>query len=116
MSPAVLLPSSIALHLVAIEIQSVFFLSLLDKMATADSKRSRKPNFKQEKLSVLVDEVEKSKTVILGKVSDTVSNERKKTLWISIATKCSAIDDGKRTAGDMRKIWEDWSHYNVVFI
>ena len=28
-------------------------------MATADSKRSRKPNFKQEELSVLVDEVEK---------------------------------------------------------
>jgi hypothetical protein len=81
----------------------------IDKMATADSKRSRKPNFKQEKLSVLVDDVEKSKTVILGKVSDTVSNERKKTLWISIATKCSAIDDGKRTAGDMRKIWQDWS-------
>ena len=60
-------------------------------MATAGSKRSRKPNFKQEELSVLVDEVEKNKTVILGKFSDTVSNERKKKLWISIATKCSAI-------------------------
>ena len=58
-------------------------------MATADSKRSRKPNFKQEELSVLVDEVEKKKK--LGKFSDTVSNERKKKLWISIATKCSAI-------------------------
>ena len=52
----------------------------IDKMATAGSKRSRKPNFKQEELSVLVDEVEKNKTVILGKFSDTVSNERKKTL------------------------------------
>jgi hypothetical protein len=60
----------------------------IDKMATAGSKRSRKPNFKQEELSVLVDEVEKNKTVILGKFSDTVSNERKKKLWISIATKC----------------------------
>ena len=60
----------------------------IDKMATAGSKRSRKPNFKQEELQVsaLVDEVEKNKTVILGKFSDTVSNERKKQLWISIAT------------------------------
>ena len=30
-------------------------------MAIAGSKRSRKPNIKQEKLSVLVDEVEKTK-------------------------------------------------------
>ena len=60
-------------------------------MATADSKRSRKPNFKQENYLSLVDEVEKNKTVILGKFSDTVSNERKKKLWNSIATKCSAI-------------------------
>ena len=43
----------------------------IDKMATAGSKRSRKPNFKQEELqaSALVDEVEKNKTVILGKFS-----------------------------------------------
>jgi len=81
----------------------------IDKMATAGSKRSRKPNFKQEELSVLVDEIEKNKTVILGKFSDTVSNERKKKLWISIATKCSAIGDNKRTADDMRKKWQDWS-------
>ena len=36
----------------------MFFIDI-DKMATAGSKRSRKPNFKQGELSVLVDEVEK---------------------------------------------------------
>ena len=55
----------------------------IDKMATTGSKISRTPNFKQGELSVLVDEVEKNKTVILGKFSDTVSNERKKKLWIN---------------------------------
>jgi hypothetical protein len=45
----------------------------------------------RKKYMSLVDEVEKNKTIILGKFSDTVSNERKKKLWISIATKCSAI-------------------------
>ena len=45
----------------------------------------------RKKYMSLVDEVEKNKTVILGKFSDTVSNERKEKLWISIATKCSAI-------------------------
>ena len=54
----------------------------IDKMATTGSKISRTPNFKQGELSVLVDEVEKNKTVILGKFSDTVSNERKKN-WIN---------------------------------
>jgi hypothetical protein len=40
----------------------------IDKMATAGSKRSRKPNIKQEKLAVLVDEVEKKQNSYTRKV------------------------------------------------
>jgi hypothetical protein len=56
----------------------------IDKMATTGRKISRTPNFKQGELSVLVDEVEKNKTVILGKFSDTVSNERKKNFGLTL--------------------------------
>ena len=85
----------------------------IDNMATSGNPkgqaRARKPNFKQEELSVLVEEVAQNKTVLLGKFTDTVNNERKKKIWNSIATKCRAIGDSKRSGEEMKKKWQDWS-------
>ena len=74
-----------------------------------DKKKTRKPNYRMEELEVLVEDVAVNKQLLLGKISDTTTNERKKKVWKNISAKMSAVGDTKRCSDDVRKKWQDWS-------
>ncbi|OWF48802.1 nuclear apoptosis-inducing factor 1-like [Mizuhopecten yessoensis] len=73
------------------------------------SKRTRKPNFSVTELSALVEGVMNSREIILGKFSDTVSNEKKKREWVIITKAVNAVSSNVRTTDDVRKKWQDWA-------
>ena len=52
-----------------------------------DKKKARKPNYRMEELEVLVEDVVVNKQLLLGKFSDTTTNERKKKVWKNISAK-----------------------------
>jgi hypothetical protein len=62
-----------------------------------------------EELEVLVEDVTVNKQLLLGKFSDTTTDERKKKVWKNISAKMSAVGDTKRCSDDVRKNWQDWS-------
>jgi len=66
-------------------------------------KRVRKPNYKIEELEILVEEVEKNKVLLLGKLTDTVTNERKKKMWFAMAGRISAVGNNKRSPEEIRE-------------
>ena len=43
-----------------------------------------------------MEEVEKNKVLLLGKLTDTVTNERKKKMWVTIAGRVSAVGNKDR--------------------
>jgi hypothetical protein len=49
-----------------------------------------------------VEEVEKNKVLLLGKLTDTATNERKKTMWVTIAGRLSAVGNNKRSPAEIR--------------
>ena len=68
-----------------------------------DKKKTRKPNYRMEELEVLVEDVAVNKQLLLGKFSDTTTNERKKKVWENISAKMSAVGDTKRCSDDVKK-------------
>jgi hypothetical protein len=56
-----------------------------------------------------VEEVEKNKVLLLGKLTDTATNERKKTMWVTIAGRLSAVGNNKRSPAEIRNKWLDWA-------
>lgn len=74
-----------------------------------DKKKTRKPNYRMEELEVLVEDVAVNKQLLLGKFSDTTTNERKKKVWKNISAKMSAVGDTKICSDDVKKKWQDWS-------
>lgn len=73
------------------------------------AKRVRKPNFTQTELLALVEGVQNQRDIILGKFSDTVSNEKKKREWQTITNSVNAVSNSVRTVDDIRKKWQDWA-------
>lgn len=73
------------------------------------AKRARKPNFKTEELDILADEVDTNKIILLGKLSDVTTCEKKKKVWTQITAKINANCGNTRTIDEVRKKWQDWS-------
>ena len=61
-----------------------------------------------EELEILVEEVEKNKVLLLGKLTDTVTNERKKKMWVTIAGRVSVVGNNKISPEETRNKWQDW--------
>ena len=59
----------------------------MKKACGGDKKKARKPNYRMEELEVLVEDVVVNKQLLLGKFSDTTTNERKKKVWKNISAK-----------------------------
>ncbi|XP_033759085.1 myb/SANT-like DNA-binding domain-containing protein 4 [Pecten maximus] len=78
-------------------------------MASNTTKRARKPNFTQPELEILVDEVSKNRNILMGKFSDTVTNEKKKKIWGHITVKINSSSHSSREVDDVKKKWQDWS-------
>ncbi|XP_033758403.1 myb-related transcription factor, partner of profilin-like [Pecten maximus] len=75
---------------------------------SSSSKRPRKPNFSLSELEILV-EVSKNRDVLMGKFTDSITNEKKKRIWTLIATKINASSQACRSMDDVKKKWQDWS-------
>jgi hypothetical protein len=56
-----------------------------------------------EELEVLVEDVAVNKQLLLGKFSNTTTNERMKKVWKNISAKMSAVGDTKRCSDDVKK-------------
>ncbi|XP_033753296.1 myb/SANT-like DNA-binding domain-containing protein 4 [Pecten maximus] len=76
---------------------------------SSNSKRPRKPNFSLSELEILVEEVSKNRDVLMGKFTDSITNEKKKRIWTLIATKINASSQACRSMDDVKKKWQDWS-------
>ena len=69
-----------------------------------DKKKARKPNYRMEELEVLVEDVTVNKQLLLGKFSDTTTDERKKKVWKIISAKMSAVySSGKLKQNDNKE-------------
>ncbi|CAC5422327.1 unnamed protein product [Mytilus coruscus] len=69
--------------------------------------RKRSPNFTESELQILLDAVEKNKSVLFSKLSNVITNSDKKKIWEKI---CSTINttnhtDHTRTVEEIRKKW-----------
>lgn len=73
------------------------------------AKMPRKPNFKTEELDILVDEVDTNNIILLGKLSDVTTWEKKNKVWTQITANINANCGNTRTIDEVRKKWEDWS-------
>ncbi|XP_033731473.1 myb/SANT-like DNA-binding domain-containing protein 4 [Pecten maximus] len=71
--------------------------------------RKRKPNFTTNELEVLLKGVSANRDILMGKFSDTVTNDRKKKIWKTIAAEVSAESSTQRSDEDVKKKWQDWS-------
>lgn len=67
--------------------------------------RDRKPNFSQDEVNLMQDEVEKNYATINDKFSGSVSNIKKAAVWIRISQKVSALGVANRTAKDCKDKW-----------
>ncbi|XP_014665060.1 PREDICTED: myb/SANT-like DNA-binding domain-containing protein 4 [Priapulus caudatus] len=70
------------------------------------TERKRRPKFALAELEVLADEVSLQKDILFGKFSSTVTFQRKKALWCSIAEKVNAVSEVERTGEECRKKWQ----------
>lgn len=79
-------------------------------MAEGTIQKKRKANFSPEELEIMLEEIKKNRVLLQGKFSDTITNEKKKKVWSSIAVKTSVVSKGGcRTNDDNKKKWQDWS-------
>ncbi|XP_071147415.1 myb/SANT-like DNA-binding domain-containing protein 4 [Mytilus edulis] len=69
--------------------------------------RKRSQNFTESELQVLLDAVEKNKSVIFSKLSNVITNSAKKKIWEKICSTINATNhtDYKRTVEEIRKKW-----------
>lgn len=73
-------------------------------------KRVRRPNFSDDELLVLIDEVGKRKRVVLEKKFDSGELVSAKTIdnaWVTITQEVNSVSRLKRTTADIRKKFRD---------
>ena len=76
----------------------------------ADVPRNRRrPKFTVDELEVLVDQMQRNKSTLLGKLSDVHAAQTKNDAWRAIAAMISAISNVGRTADEVRRKWQDWA-------
>ncbi|ESO82707.1 hypothetical protein LOTGIDRAFT_155725 [Lottia gigantea] len=70
------------------------------------SKR-RSPNFTSQEIQILIDEVEKNKSLLFSQHSNVVTNSAKKKTWEATCFKINAVNDtdNLRTVEEIRKKW-----------
>ena len=69
-------------------------------MAEGTIQKKRKANFLPEELEIMLQEIEKNRVLLQGKFSDTITNEKKKKVWSSIAVKTYVVSKGGCRTGD----------------
>ncbi|XP_016341425.1 nuclear apoptosis-inducing factor 1-like isoform X2 [Sinocyclocheilus anshuiensis] len=68
---------------------------------------SKKRNFTESELEVLLSEVETRKNILFGTLSSGINNKRKKNEWDSLADAVNAVGSENRTVNELKKKWSD---------
>lgn len=68
-------------------------------------KRPRKPNFSPAECTTILKMAEENLTVIREKFSNTITNQRKKEVWKTIADKVNSLGVAKRTVTEVKDKW-----------
>ncbi|XP_071174995.1 uncharacterized protein [Mytilus edulis] len=80
------------------------YFNMADK-SSAKTQRDRKPNFTQEEVNVIQDQVQKNYKVINEKFGDGITNSRKIAVWSRISILVSALGVAKRSPKDCKDKW-----------
>ena len=74
----------------------------------ADAKPKRKACFSDGEIRCLIDLFHQNKDILLKKINNSNTNQKKKKVWIEIATAVNArAIDVKRTVDEVKKKWKD---------
>ncbi|CAG2232253.1 unnamed protein product [Mytilus edulis] len=73
--------------------------------SSAKTQRDRKPNFTQEEVNVIQDQVQKNYKVINEKFGDGITNSRKIAVWSRISILVSALGVANRSPKDCKDKW-----------
>ena len=78
-------------------------------MASASDsvKRERKGNFSDAELSCLVENYAQHAAILQCKLTNAVTNKRKKEIWDGIATEVNARGADRRTVSELKKKWAE---------
>ncbi|XP_052064421.1 uncharacterized protein LOC127704421 [Mytilus californianus] len=85
-----------------------WFVNIYFNMAyisSAKKQRDRKPNFTQEEVNVIQDQVQKNYKVLNEKFGDGVTNSRKTAVWSRISILVSALGVANRSTKDCKDKW-----------
>ncbi|XP_063416487.1 uncharacterized protein LOC134698128 [Mytilus trossulus] len=80
------------------------YFNMADK-SSAKTQRDRKPNFSQEEVNVIQDQVQKNYKVIHEKFGDGITNSRKTAVWSRISILVSALGVANRSPKDCKDKW-----------
>jgi hypothetical protein len=73
--------------------------------------RKHSPNFSEAALEILIDGVERNRSDLFSKLSNTTTNTTKSKLWQTICSKVNSANSKgyKRTVEELRKKWTAYS-------
>ena len=78
-------------------------------MAESMSKVKKSRNFSAAEVEVLIENVEKYKTILNSRLKNSVTNADKRRVWEKICTRINAVSCVTRTADQVKKKWSDVS-------
>ena len=78
-------------------------------MTSADekSRKPRKYNFSASEVSVLTEKVEENLQILQSKLTNSVTNQKKKNVWTEITAVVNAVGVEKRTVAEVREKWKN---------
>ena len=78
-------------------------------MASGDekSRKPRKHNFSASEVSVLTEKVEENLQILQSKLTNSVTNQKKKNVWTEITAAVNAVGVEKRTVAEVREKWKN---------
>ncbi|XP_014675764.1 PREDICTED: myb-related transcription factor, partner of profilin-like [Priapulus caudatus] len=74
-------------------------------MADRRIKRSRRPKWSEIELQVLLDEVKANQCIFFNRLCTTVSNMKKKRVWIAVADRVNTVSEIQRSPRECRSKW-----------
>ena len=76
-------------------------------MESDGTPRKRKPNFTDEELVILLNEVARDKMTIMSRFQTSVTHKQKKEVWRRISESVNVCGVAYRTIDDVKKKWKD---------
>ncbi|KAL8605241.1 hypothetical protein ACOMHN_031182 [Nucella lapillus] len=74
---------------------------------TNTAKRAKKPNFSDQEMEVLIEEVALDAKLLFSSFQNGITNAKKKFAWLRITTRVNAVGANGRTPEQIKKRWKD---------